>query len=89
MRTPTPQISASYRWFVTGLLTVLALLNYADRAVISAVLPLIRTEFGLSEIMLGALSSGFLWTYALGSPASGYVADRLPRVGVILWSLGS
>ena len=82
-------MSPRYRWFVTGLLTVLALLNYADRAVIAAVLPLIRTELGLSEVMLGLLSSVFLWTYALGSPASGYLADRLPRVRVILWSLGS
>ena len=87
--TNPPQISATYRWFITGLLTVLSVLNYADRAVISAVLPLIRTELGLSEVMLGALSSVFLWTYALCSPASGYVADRLPRVRVILWSLGS
>ena len=84
-----PLLSPSYRWLVTALLTVLSLINYADRAVISAVLPLIRTELGLSEVMLGLLSSVFLWTYALGSPASGYIADRLPRVRVILWSLGS
>ena len=82
-------MSASYRWFVTGLLTALSILNYADRAVIAAVLPLIRDELGISAVMLGALSSVFLWTYALGSPASGYIADRLPRVRVIMWSLGS
>ncbi|MDB6092735.1 MAG: major facilitator superfamily 1 [Verrucomicrobia bacterium] len=80
-------MSTAHRWYVTALLTALAILNYADRAVISAVLPLIRHDLGLSDIMLGAMSSAFLWTYALASPASGYLADRLPRVRVITWSL--
>ena len=86
--TSTSPLPASYRWFATGLLTALAILNYADRAVIAAVLPLIRDELQISAVVLGALNSVFLWTYALGSPASGYLADRLPRVRVITWSLG-
>lgn len=81
-------MSATYRWSVTALLTALSVLNYADRAVVSAVLPLVKHDLGISEAMLGAISSAFLWSYALASPASGYLADRLPRVRVILWSLG-
>jgi len=87
MSSPVP-MSATYRWLVTALFTVLSILNYADRAVVSAVLPLIKHDLGATDVMLGALSSAFLWSYALASPISGYLADRLPRVRVILVSLG-
>jgi predicted MFS family arabinose efflux permease len=84
-RSSIAPISTAYRWYATGLLTVLAILNYADRAVIAAVLPLIRHDLNMSDAMLGVLNAVFLWSYALASPASGYVADRLPRVRVITW----
>src|SRR5580700_5066126 len=80
-------MSNSFRWYVIGLLTLIAALNYADRAVISALLPLMRTGLGMSDAMLGTLAAVFLWSYALGSPATGFIADRLPRVRVIVWSL--
>jgi predicted MFS family arabinose efflux permease len=76
-----------YRWYVAGLLTVIAALNYGDRSAISSVLPLIRADLGMSDVALGALGSAFLWTYAACSPFSGFMADRLPRSRVIVWSL--
>ncbi len=79
--------SPSYRWYLAGLLTVIAALNYADRSAISSVLPLIRADLGMSDVMLGAIGSAFLWTYAACSPFSGFLADRLSRTRVILWSI--
>jgi len=80
-------VSASYRWYVIGLLTAIAALNYADRAVMAALLPLMRTGLGMSDVMLGTLGAVFLWSYAIGSPTTGWLSDRLPRVRIVVWSL--
>jgi predicted MFS family arabinose efflux permease len=80
-------VSASYRWYVIGLLTAIAALNYADRAVMAALLPLMRTGLGMSDMMLGTLGAVFLWSYAIGSPATGWLSDRLPRVRIVVGSL--
>jgi predicted MFS family arabinose efflux permease len=79
--------SSAYSWYIASLLAVVAAINYADRSAISSVLPLIGTDLGMSDVMLGALGSAFLWTYAICSPVSGYLADRLPRGRVIVWTL--
>jgi predicted MFS family arabinose efflux permease len=75
------------RWYLVGLLTVIAALNYADRSAMSGVISVMRDDLQLSPIMLGAVGSAFLWVYAICSPASGYFADRWPRPRVIVWSL--
>lgn len=79
--------SPAYPWYIASLLTVVAAINYADRSAISSVLPLIRADLGMSDLMIGAIGSAFLWTYAFCSPVSGYFADRLPRGRVIVWTL--
>ena len=50
-------------------------------------LPLIKTDLGMSDVMMGAIGSAFLWVYAICSPASGLIGDRLPRGRVIVWTL--
>lgn len=75
------------RWYLVGLLTVIAALNYADRSALSAVFSLIREDLHASPVMLGAIGSAFIWVYAICSPASGFFADRWPRSKVILWSV--
>jgi MFS family permease len=66
--------------------------NYADRQALSAVLPLLETEFHLSDTQIGWLSSAFMLVYALTSPFTGYTVDRLSRrvlipLGLAFWSL--
>ena len=46
-----------YKWVVLVLTTGLMLSDYATRAVISGVFPLIKGEWGLSDVQLGALVS--------------------------------
>jgi sugar phosphate permease len=79
----------SLRWRVTAFLACAALVNYADRAALSSVLPSLRHELGLSDVQLGLLSSLFLWSYALGSPLAGMLADRVSRARIIFWSLAT
>lgn len=67
-------------WFV-------CLLNYADRQAIYSVFPLLKGEFGLSNLQLGYLASSFMWVYALAGPLGGWVADRVKRKTVILSGL--
>ena len=75
------------RWRVAAFLAVAAALNYADRAAMSAVLAAVRAEFHVSDVSLGLLGSLFLWSYALGSPLAGSLADRHSRAKLVIGSL--
>ncbi|MES2696886.1 MAG: MFS transporter [Verrucomicrobiota bacterium] len=77
------------RWRVAAFLAVAAALNYADRAAMSAVLAAVRTEFAVSDVQLGLLGSLFLWSYALGSPLAGSLADRFSRTKIVFGSLAA
>lgn len=76
---------------ILALLTGLNLLNYLDRLVLSAVLPRLMTELGLSNFEGGLLATVFLVGYFVTAPVFGYLGDRLPRkhliaIGVLVWS---
>lgn len=69
-------------------------LNYIDRYVVSAVLPLIQKDFGLRDAQLGLVGSMFMVAYMAASPIAGVMADRWPRRffvggGVLMWSLAT
>ncbi len=76
-------------------LTILNLLNYLDRYVVSAIVPdLQRAHMGLTDFRAGALMTGFLVVYMLTAPLFGVLGDRISRtrtmaVGVFLWSLAT
>lgn len=67
-------------WFV-------CLLNYADRQAIYSVFPVLKQQYGLSDLQLGYIASAFMWVYALAGPFGGLIADRIPRKTVILSGL--
>ncbi|HZT33173.1 MAG TPA: MFS transporter [Bryobacteraceae bacterium] len=77
----------AYKWCLAALLFAIGALNYADRTAIAAVFPLLRAELGASDLALAATGSLFLWSYALGSPLAGILADRVSRSALIFWSL--
>ena len=76
-------------------LTLLNLLNYLDRFVLSSVVESLKaSELHLSDTQLGALATGFILVYMLTSPIFGTLGDRKPRplllaVGVGIWSLAT
>jgi MFS transporter, Spinster family, sphingosine-1-phosphate transporter len=75
------------RWQAVILLAVVAGLNYADRTALSVVFPLLQKDLGLSDLQLAGVGTLFLWSYALGSPFAGRLADRMRRDHVVTWSL--
>jgi MFS transporter, Spinster family, sphingosine-1-phosphate transporter len=78
-----------YKWRLVAFLFFVAALNYGDRTATSAVFPLLRRDLGMSDLQLAAVGSFFLWSYAIGSPLAGYLADRISRSRLVAWSLGA
>ncbi|MCL2726268.1 MAG: MFS transporter, partial [Polyangiaceae bacterium] len=79
---------------ILALLTGLNLLNYTDRLVVSAVLPKIQGELGLSNFVGGLLATVFLLGYFATSPLFGVLGDRMARKGLIafgvfVWSIAT
>jgi len=78
-----------YPWFVVGMLWFVALLNYLDRQMLSTMKPSMMIDIAelVSATNFGRLMAVFLWIYALMSPVSGIIADRLNRKWLIVGSL--
>ncbi|MEI6676956.1 MAG: MFS transporter [Mariniphaga sp.] len=78
-----------YPWLVVGLLWFVALLNYIDRQMLSTMKPSMMIDIAELETAanFGRLMAVFLWIYALMSPISGIIADRLNRKWMIVGSL--
>jgi len=79
---------------ILGTLTGLNALNYLDRYVGAATLPLILASLALSDAAGGLLQSAFILTYAIVCPFIGWAGDRGPRMrlaaaGVFLWSVAT
>ena len=77
-----------------ALLTGLNLFNYLDRYVLASVVPPIKADFQLSDGEIGWLTSAFMIGYFATSPVFGYLGDRWPRRGLIVfgvtfWSAGT
>jgi MFS family permease len=80
--------------FAFTVLLVINILNYADRYVLSAVLPKIHSDLGLTPLEEGLLGSSFLFVYALATLPLGVWADRSVRKNIVsfcvgIWSLAT
>jgi len=76
------------------LLIALNLLNFIDRYILPGAQSLIQKEYGWNDQQMGALTTGFFFTYMLIAPLTGWLGDRLPRkpliiAGAVLWSLAT
>ena len=81
------------RFAFTVLLTV-NILNYADRYVLSSILPAIKKEFGMTDFQSGLLISSFLLVYAIATLPLGVWADRGIRKNIVaicvgIWSVST
>ncbi len=73
-----------YKWWVVFMLWWVCFFNYADRQAIFAVFPTLKQEFGFDTVQLGVIGSAFMWVYAFGAPAAGFICDRFRRKDLIL-----
>jgi predicted MFS family arabinose efflux permease len=78
-----------------AVLTLINLLNYLDRFVISSLVESLRnSELHLSDTQLGSLATGFIIIYMATSPIFGTLGDRRRRppliaFGVAVWSVAT
>ena len=78
-----------------AVLTLLNLLNYLDRFVLSSLVESLKgSELHLTDTQLGALATGFILVYMLTSPIFGTLGDRRGRprllaAGVAIWSVAT
>ena len=80
-------------WLVVALLFPVALLNYLDRQMLATMGISIKADFTELQGPAGAenfgrLMSIFMWVYAFCSPVSGWIADRVNRKWLVVFSLG-
>jgi MFS transporter, Spinster family, sphingosine-1-phosphate transporter len=80
--------------FAFTILLIVNVLNYADRYVLSAVLPKIHTDLGLTSLQEGLLGSSFLLVYAIATLPLGVWADRSVRKNIVsvcvgIWSIAT
>ncbi|MBC8035859.1 MAG: MFS transporter, partial [Rhizobiales bacterium] len=82
-------MDSSLKWRVVAMLFLVGGLNYVDRTSIAAVFPLLKADLHASDLQLGAIGSVFLWSYAIGAPFAGLLADRVSRSRLIVVSLAA
>jgi MFS family permease len=74
--------------FAFTVLLLVNVLNYADRYVLSAVLPKIHADLGLTSLEEGLLGSSFLFVYAIATLPLGVWADRSVRKNIVSFCVG-
>jgi len=87
-------LSRGAAYYGLTIVTLLNFLNYIDRFILSAVLPRIQSDLGLTNRQAGFLATAFLVTYFITSPIFGPLGDRLSRtrlmaLGVSAWSVAT
>jgi MFS family permease len=81
--------------FALAVLTLINLLNYLDRFVVSALAETLKhSPLALSDLKLGSLMTSFLLVYLFTAPVFGALGDRRSRprliaCGVGIWSLAT
>ncbi|HSE39461.1 MAG TPA: MFS transporter, partial [Acidobacteriota bacterium] len=76
------------------ILTSMNVVNYLDRFIISALLPLIQRDLKLNDAQLGLLHTAFTFSYLLAAPILGFLGDRIVRkwlasATVFVWSIAT
>lgn len=75
------------------ILFIMAILNMADRYIISSVLIDIQAYFKISKATAGFLQTVYLLSFMVFSPLGGYLGDRYNRkyiliASIIIWLIG-
>ncbi|MEO8595358.1 MAG: MFS transporter [Candidatus Solibacter sp.] len=90
MTPPSTQVSGTtrYRWLVLAVFVLSTSINYLDRATLSALAPMLTSEFHLSNVQYGLIGSAFSLTYAASAPFAGWLIDRVGLNRAISFAVG-
>jgi ACS family hexuronate transporter-like MFS transporter len=77
-----------YRWRIAALLFGAGMLNYLDRAALSVVAPMVKSELGIDDLHMGFIFSSFFIGYCALCFIGGWAADRFGPRKVFSWSAG-
>ena len=80
--------AARYRWVVLAVFVLSTAINYLDRATLSALAPVLISEFHLSNAQYGWIGSAFSLTYAASAPFAGLLIDRIGLNRAISFAVG-
>lgn len=88
------EITPRYATYAIGVLFLVNLANQLDRNILASLLPLIQSEYGVSDQWAGLLGSSFIWVFMIAAVPFGYWADRGSRTriisgGLATWSLAT
>jgi ACS family hexuronate transporter-like MFS transporter len=83
--------AARFRWLVLAVFVLSTAINYLDRQTLSALAPLLKAEFHISNTQFSLMLSAFGLTNAASAPFAGMLIDRLGlnraiSMAVGLWS---
>ena len=94
VRRPTTAVARS-ALLALSVLTLVNLLNYLDRYIVSGIVPDLKASpLSLSDHQVGMLTTAFMAVYMLAAPVFGWLGDRGSRlrpiaVGVFIWSIAT
>lgn len=82
------------RWLMISLVFLATVVNYLDRQTLSVLAPVLREEFGMSNVVYSRVVSAFMVAYTIMNGVSGPLIDKLgTRLGYALcvgwWSLSA
>ena len=82
------------RWFMIAMVFLATVINYLDRQTLSVLAPVLREEFGMSNVDYSRIVSAFMVAYTIMNGVSGPLIDRIgTRLGyavcVAWWSASS
>lgn len=75
------QAPSRIRWRILVLFSLMYLIAYVDRGMISVAQPEIAKAFGLNKTAMGLVLAAFTWAYAIGQIPVGWLGDRFgPKI---------
>ncbi len=75
------------RFSIVGMLFLVTIVNYADRASIAIAGPVMSKALGLSPVQMGFVFSAFGWSYVICQIPGGWLLDRFGSKSVYFWSI--
>lgn len=80
------------RYLILGMIFIVTVFNYVDRATLSIAAPAMRKDLGFDAVTMGIAFSAFGWAYTVMQIPGGILLDRIGSrvlygLSLIIWSI--